>query len=175
MSDKNSINNYILQVGIVLGIAFSAVIYIAHTQGISHVPGDNLAWINIIIFTFLVSASARQYREMVEGEAFTYKRAFLYTTKINVISAFVLAIFGYFYYNTIAPNDLQDILIQVENAFKQMNISAEQSKLMLQLYSESLSGGTMAFVMFVFQIAGGALFSLLLANSIKWRKPLIIS
>jgi len=175
MSNNNIVNKYILQVGVVLGLAFSATIYIAHTRGVSHMPGDNLGWINMLIFVFLVSVSARQYRELVEGESFTYKRALVYTTKLNVISAAVLAVFGYFYYNNIAPEDLQEILIQMEKSFSQIGMPAEQTEMLMQIQRETLSGGSMAFVMFIFQFLGGLIFSLLLSNSIKWRNPLIIS
>ena len=136
MSDKNEVNLFILKVGAVIGLSFAATIFIAHLRGICHTPGDNVSWLNIIIFSFVVMLSGRQYRETVEGEKFNYGRALLYVSKLNVISATVLAVFGYFYYN------------------------------------ESLSGGSMAFVMFIMQLIGAGFFSLILANIIK-TKPLL--
>ena len=173
MSDKNEVNLFILKVGAVIGLSFAATIFIAHLRGICHTPGDNVSWLNIIIFSFVVMLSGRQYRESVEGEKFNYGRALLYVSKLNVISATVLAVFGYFYYTSIAPDDLQSLIGQIEPVLRQQwRMNDEQTAAMMQLYNESLSGGSMAFVMFVMQLIGAGFFSLILANIIK-TKPLL--
>ena len=173
MSEKNEVNSFILKVGAVIGLSFAATIFIAHLRGMTHTPGDNISWLNIIIFSFVVMISGRQYREAVEGEKFIYGRALLYVTKLNVISAIVLAVFGYFYYSTIAPEDLQTLISQVEPVLRQQwAMNDEQTAAMMNLYRESLSGGSMAFVMFIMQLIGAGFFSLILANIIK-TKPLL--
>ena len=173
MSDKNEVNLFILKVGAVIGLSFAATIFIAHLRGICHTPGDNVSWHNIIIFSFVVMLSGRQYRETVEGEKFNYGRALLYVSKLNVISATVLAVFGYFYYTSIAPDDLQSLIGQIEPVLRQQwRMNDEQTAAMMQLYNESLSGGSMAFVMFIMQLIGAGFFSLILANIIK-TKPLL--
>ena len=176
MSDNKSVNSFILQVGALLGVTFSAIIYIAHLRGMNHMPGDNIAWLNMIVFVFVVTVSARQYRENAEGEGFTYQRAFIYINKLNIISAVILSVFGYFYYKSIAPGDIQFIIDQAETMFAERGMmSNEQTEALLQIYRQTISGGTMAFVMLMFQLAGGAFFSLFLANGVKWRKRIIIS
>ncbi|MBR3569009.1 MAG: DUF4199 domain-containing protein [Salinivirgaceae bacterium] len=173
MSDKNEVNLFILKVGAVIGLSFAATIFIAHLRGMTHTPGDNISWLNIIIFSFVVMLSGRQYRETVEGEKFNYGRALLYVSKLNVISATVLAVFGYFYYTSIAPDDLQSLIGQIEPVLRQQwRMNDEQTAVMMQLYNESLSGGSMAFVMLVMQLIGAGFFSLILANIIK-TKPLL--
>ena len=176
MSDNKLVNSFILQVGALLGVTFAAIIYIAHLRGMSHAPGDNISWLNMIVFVFVVTVSARQYRENAEGEGFNYQRAFIYINKLNIISAVMLSVFGYFYYKSIAPGDIQIIIDQAETMFAERGMmSSEQTEALLQIYRQTISGGTMAFVMLMFQLVGGGFFSLFLANAVKWRKRIIIS
>ena len=173
MSDKNEVNSFILKVGAVIGLSFAATIFIAHLRGMTHTPGDNISWLNIIIFSFVVMISGRQYREAVEGEQFIYGRALLYVTKLNVISAVMVAVFGYFYYTVIAPDDLQTMIGQIEPVLRQQwAMNDEQTAAMMKLYRESLTGGSMAFLMLIMQLIGAGFFSLILANIIK-SKPLL--
>ena len=81
--------------------------------------------------------------------------------------------FGYFYYTSIAPDDLQSLIGQIEPVLRQQwRMNDEQTAAMMQLYNESLSGGSMALVMLVMQLIGAGFFSLILANIIKF-KPLL--
>jgi hypothetical protein len=48
----------------------------------------------------------------------------------------------------------------------------EQTAAMMKLYRESLTGGSMAFMMLIMQLIGTGFFSLILANIIK-SKPLL--
>ena len=173
MTANNEVNSFILKVGAVIGLSFAATIFIAHLRGMTHVPGDSISWLNIIIFSFVVMISGRQYREAVEGEKFVYGRALLYVAKLNAISAFMLAVFGYFYYTVIAPDDIQNIIGQIEPVLRQQwAMNDEQTAAMMELYNQSLSGGSMAFVMLIMQLIGAGFFSLILANIIKF-KPLL--
>ena len=174
MTDKSEVNSFILKVGAVIGLSFAATIYIAHLRGMAHLPGDNISWLNIIIFMFVVIFSGRQYREAVEGDKFVYGRAYLYVTKLNLISAAILSVFGYFYYTTIAPDDISEMIAVFGKMLTQMQqagtFTAEQSDSLIELYKQTLSGGTMAVAMFIYQFIGAAFFGLVLANIIKTKK-----
>ena len=174
MSENNEVNSFILKVGAVMGLSFAATIFIAHLRGMTHLPGDNISWLNLIIFMFVVMFSGRQYRETVEGDKFVYGRAYLYVTKLNFISALILAVFGYFYYTSIAPDDIAVIIGMIEKMFAEMQqmgrITAEQSDMLIELYKQTVSGGIMAFIMFFYQVIGASLFGLALANIIKTKK-----
>ena len=177
MTANNEVNSFILKVGAVIGLSFAATIYIAHLRGMAHLPGDNISWLNLIIFMFVVMFSGRQYRESVEGEKFVYGRAYLYVTKLNLISTVILSVFGYFYYTAIAPDDISEIIRLIDKMFGEMQqagtFTAEQSESLLTLYKQTVSGGTMAVVMFIYQFIGAAFFGLILANIIKSRKTII--
>ena len=176
MTDKGEVNLFILKVGAILGLSFAATIYIAHLRGMAHFPGDNISWINTLVFVFVVLFSGRQYREAVEGDKFVYGRALLYITKINVISATLLAVFGYFYYTSIAPDDLQSIIGQIEPVLRQqLGMNDEQTAAMMQLYNESLTGGSMAVVMFILQLIRATFWGLLLAVIIKTKRHISIN
>ena len=174
MTDKSEVNLFILKVGAVIGLSFAATIYIAHLRGMSHMPGDNVSWLNIIIFTFVVLFSGRQYRETVEADKFVYGRAYLYITKLNLISTVILSVFGYFYYNVIAPGDIEEIIGMIDKMFAEMRLAGtlqvEQTDALMEIYKQTLSGGTMAVVMFIYQFIGAAFFGLILANIIKTKK-----
>ena len=177
MTANNEVNSFILKVGAVIGLSFAVTIYIAHLRGMTHLPGDNISWLNLIIFMFVVMFSGRQYRETVEGDKFVYGRAYLYVTKLNLISALILAVFGYFYYTYIAPDDIDELIGMIEKMFAEMQqmgrITAEQSGTLIELYKQTVSGGTMAVVMLIYQFIGAAFFGLILANIIKTRKTII--
>lgn len=174
MTDKSEVNLFILKVGAVIGLSFAATIYIAHLRGMAHMPGDNVSWLNIIIFTFVVLFSGRQYRETVEADKFVYGRAYLYITKLNLISTVILSVFGYFYYNVIAPGDIEEIIGMIDKMFAEMRqagtLQVEQTDALMEIYKQTLSGGTMAVVMFIYQFIGAAFFGLILANIIKTKK-----
>ncbi len=170
IDNRNTVNSFILKVGLLLGVAFSATIYIAHLRGTTHIPGDNVSWLNIIIFSFIGIVTGNQYKA-VENNNLSFNRAFLYLTKLNLASASILTIFCYIYYRYLAPDDLQEILRQVQNTITQLGtIPDEQTQLLMQIYKSSLSAGTMAFVVLVFQIIGTSIFGLLLANIIRTKK-----
>ena len=174
MTDKSEVNLFILKVGAVIGLSFAATIYIAHLRGMAHMPGDNVSWLNIIIFTFVVLFSGRQYRETVEADKFVYGRAYLYITKLNLISTVILSVFGYFYYNVIAPGDIEEIIGMIDKMFAEMRqagtLQVEQTDALMEIYKQTLSGGTMAVVMFIYQFIGADFFGLILANIIKTKK-----
>lgn len=167
MTNDNSVNGFIIKVGTVLGVAFSATILIAHWRGFYHAPLDDTSWLNCVIFMAVVMMTGRQYRENVEKETFRYARAYIYLTKLNLISALILSVFGFFYYNNISPEDFSEILRQIETASCQIEyFTAEQ----IESFTKSITVGQMAFVMFVYQFIGMSLVGLLLANIIKSKK-----
>lgn len=171
MSEKNEVNGFILKVGLVMGLAFCATIFISHLRGMNHIPGDSVSWLNIIILMVVVMVSGRQYRMAVDGDNFTYGKAYGYITKLNVISTIILAGFGYFYYAAIAPNDIEAIKDMADEYFAQLGtVPAEQSDALLQLFKQTISAGTMAFVMFFYQFLGASFFGLVLANIIRAKK-----
>ena len=179
MSANNEVNSFILKVGAVIGLSFAATIFIANLRGMTHIPGDNISWLNIIIFMFVVMISGRQYRETVEGDKFVFGRAYLYITKLNLISSLILAVFGYFYYTSIAPGDIDEIIILINNMFAEMEqagkLTAEQSGTLIEIYKQTLSGGSMAVVMFFYQLFRAAFFGLFLAIIIKTKKNISIT
>ena len=179
MSDKNEVNSFILKVGAVIGLSFAATIFIANLRGMTHIPGDNISFLNLIIFMFVVMISGRQYRETVEGDKFVFGRAYLYITKLNLISSLILAVFGYFYYTSIAPGDLDGIIAMTNKMLADMQqagtLTAEQSDSLIEIYKQTLSGGTMAVVMFIYQLIRAAFFGLFLALIIKTKKNISIT
>lgn len=175
MSEKSEVNGFILKVGLTIGIAFCATIFIAHLRGLSHTPGDSVSWLNIIVMMVVVMVSGRQYREAVDGDNFTYGKAYGYITKLNVISSIVLTIFGYYYYSAIAPSDIEVIKDMANEYFAQLGtMTADQSDAMLQLFNQTLSAGSMAFVMFFYQFIGTSFFGLVLANIIRAKRHFTI-
>lgn len=175
MSEKSEVNGFILKVGLTIGIAFCATIFIAHLRGLSHTPGDSVSWLNIIVMMVVVMVSGRQYREAVDGDNFTYGKAYGYITKLNLISSIVLTIFGYYYYSSIAPGDIEVIKDMANEYFAQLGtMTAEQSDAMLQLFNQTLSAGSMAFVMFFYQFIGTSFFGLVLANIIRAKRHFTI-
>lgn len=164
MSGNNEANAFILKVGLALGLAFSASIFIAHLKGLNHIPGDSISWLNIIIFMLVVMVSGRQYRQVVYGDGFTYGKAYGYVTKLNLISALVLSIFTYFYYSSIAPFDLEYLFDQIKTQNEQTSMfSAEY----MESFKSMLSAEAMAFVIFFYQFVGMSIFGLVLANIIR--------
>lgn len=170
MSNKNEVNAFLLKVGLLLGVAFCSTIFIAHLRGISHMPSDSAAWLNSVIFMFVVMMSGRQYRDTVEGANFTFSRAYIYITKLNIVSSLILTVFAYFYYEYISPDDIEEIISLIGTFCDQTQYyTAEQKILVLN----SISSESMTFVVFIFQFFGMSLFGLLLANIIKYKKIII--
>lgn len=170
MSSKE-VNIFILKVGATLGLAFAVTIFIAHLRGVCHMPGDNVSWLNIIIFMFVVMSTGRQCRTDIYCDDFTYGKAYSYVTKLNVVSAVMLFVFGILYYGEIAPDDLDEIIRQVEIMFADNTVwSSEQKELLMTSFKQALSPASISFVMLTYQFVGYQLLGLLLANVIKTKR-----
>lgn len=167
----NEYKQVIFKVGAALGVAFSAAVLLAHFRGVTHMPGDNVSWINVIIFSVVTMVAGNQYRNTLDDALqFNYKKAFGFVFRIIALSTGIFTVFMFLYYKHISPQDLTNILNQIEIAFKQMGtIPDDQMGALLKLYEQALTPGNMAFVTLIFQFVGNLLFGLILANIIRTK------
>jgi hypothetical protein len=168
MTESSTVKQYIITVGLILGGAFSFTIFIAHLMGISHLPGDNVSLLNIIIFVFVGFFSGRQYRDRLQTNPLQYWQAYGYLIRISFNSAVVFGLFAYFYYRFISPSDIDFFIEQSANNLKAWGkLPDDQLNALMELYKSGLNASGMAFLTWLYQLFGCAIFSFLTASLVK--------
>jgi hypothetical protein len=168
MSEKNTVKQYLITVGLILGGAYSFTISIAHLMGVSHIPGDNISMLNMVIFVFVGFFSGQQYRDRLHEGPMLYWQAYGYLIKISFYSAVVFGFFGYLYYRYISPSDIDFFVGQIsQNLQAWGKLPEDQMNALIELYKSGLTASGMAFLTWFYQLLGCAVFSFLTASLIK--------
>ncbi len=168
MSTNQATNQYAMTVGLYLGAAYTLVIFAGHLFGVTHYPGDSLAYFNMMIFIVAGNFAGRRYQIKVSGEPLSYWQAFGLLVKFGFFSSVVFGFFAFFYYQYIQPPAVDNyISIMAENLKQVSQMTDEQRDAMVQLYKSSLSPGGMAFLTWFSQVLASILFSFVSALLIK--------
>lgn len=171
MERKKEEKRYILTIGIIVGVIMAATICISGWRGRLHMPCDNVSMLNMVIFSAVMILSSREYKRVLKPEKFEFKEAYIYISKINIISALIVTIGGYFYYSTIDTGAIPSIVDIIEKTFKEIGLMPkEELDDFIKLYRENLTPGVMAKTMLLMQIIGTAIVGLLLATFIRENK-----
>jgi hypothetical protein len=174
MAENNIAKQYYITVGLILGGAFSFTVFIAHLMGMSHIPGDNIALLNMVIFLFVAFISGKQYRDKLHEGPLMYWQAFNYLVKISLYSAVVFGLFGFFYYQFIAPGDIDFFINQMTQNMKEWGkMPEDQLNALMELYKSALNASSMAFLTWLYQLIGSTFFSLLVASLLKTSERIL--
>lgn len=154
--------------GLYVGVAFSLIVLLYNLSGAVHYPGDKSGLINTLILSFSMLYFGRKFQKEFYPDGITYKKALGFTILLGVFASIIFSFFSYWYFKFIEPEAIQVFLSQLEVTIDEtMGLPDDQRELMLQMYSNYLSPGTMAFAVGFNQAFSGVIFSLVVSYFIK--------
>ncbi len=166
--NENPLIKYTMTYGLYLGIAFSFVVIIFKITGNIHLPGDSVGLINTMLLSFGMLYLGKKYRDTVHQGTFLYKNALGFSVLLTLFSAIIYTFFSYFYYSVIEPGGISYYIEQISIAYSQSgSLSDEQVTTLVELYSNILTPGMMAFIVFFSQALIGVLVGLIISVFIK--------
>lgn len=167
-TSNNNLVKYTMTIGLYLGVACSASVFLFHVMGRIHIPGDTIGMVNTAIMAFLMLFYGRKYRDTLHEDVFIYRQAYKFTLLLALFSGFIYAFFSYVYYAVIQPQGISYYIDQVKLIYSQQpGLTQEQVDSLVTLYKSTITPGMMAFVVFLSHVFMGALVGLLAAVFIK--------
>lgn len=154
--------------GLYVGVAFSFVLFIFHISGQTHIPGDKTGLINTLIISFSMLYFGRKYQQEYYPEGILYKQALGFTILLSVFASIIYSFVSYWYFKFVEPAAIQVFLKQMETMLTETTqMPKEQNEVILQMYSEFLTPGSLAFAVGFNQAFSGLIFSFVVSYFIK--------
>lgn len=157
-----------MRYGLYVGIALSLVMFIFHLTGQVHVPGDKSGLINTLILSFSMLFLGRKYQQEHFADGILYKQALGFTLLLSVFASIIYAFLSYWYFKFVEPGAIQAFLQQIEIMLSETpQFPEEQREVLLQMYRNFLTPGSMAFAVGFNQAFSGLIFSFVVSIFIK--------
>ncbi len=164
----NIFYKYTMTYGLYVGLAFSLVVFVMHLAGYSHFPGDSIGVFNAFLMAMAFLFYGRKFRDQYFIEGFLYRHALVFAVLLSVFAAFIYSFFTYFYYAYLEPEGITYFIEQMRMAYSEKNkLPQEQVDVLVELYKNSLNPGSMAAIVFFYQVFSGVLIGLVMAVFIK--------
>ncbi|MCK9207466.1 MAG: DUF4199 domain-containing protein [Salinivirgaceae bacterium] len=165
---NNLLYKHTMTYGLYVGLAFSFIVFVMHLAGYPHVPGDSVGVFNALLMAMAFLYFGRKFRDQHFPEVFLYRHALGFAVLLSVFAAFIYSFFSYFYYAYLEPEGINYFIEQMRLAYSEKNkLPKEQVDALVELYKNSLNPGSMAAIVFFYQVFSGVLLGLVMAVFVK--------
>ncbi len=166
-AQQKSTFNASLVPGLILGIAMIVVDLIYFLLGIAF--DSKIKWLSFLIMAAILFWGMTTIRDKNFGGYVSFGKSFAIGFWIIVISGIIGAVYAYFYFSTIDPGAIEELLLKSEEEMLASNpdMSDEQLDQALSITEMFISPGMMVVWSFLGSLFFGAIISLIISIFVK--------
>ncbi|MCH8904081.1 MAG: DUF4199 domain-containing protein [Bacteroidetes bacterium] len=164
-NEKSPLISASLKYGLIITLAlaiFSLVLYMLDMS-----TNSKVNWISYLILISAVSWSIKEYRDKSMGGIISYSQALGAGTMISLFTALFYAVFTYMFFTLIAPDMIEEMRLQSEEALIASGASDDEIEMAMKISNRFVSPVGLSLIVVVIFTFVGFITSLIAAAVFK--------